>query len=155
MKITKQQLKQIIREELQTVLSEVDKNFVFWLIKKAKPWLERIWTSEAIQESPGEAYYALMLEIKRHWEGAALLGMSQGQKDAMASFPVQALFTQLMERAKKSADTGVVASEAFDDLNYFVPDSKRLDSALKTGLGTEHLQDVAPGRVPWEDDDDL
>ena len=165
MKISKARLKQIIREELQTVLSEVDKNFVYYLVKKAKPWLPGRWNSveeewegwpqELIIKDPFAAWSELMRRVIEQWTGTLAPGLTQAQNKALNSGRAKDKIEEF--RAKTlAADAGKFkdAGAAFDDLRYFVPDAKGVDAAMATQFAKEFIPPETEEDYFYDPDDD-
>jgi hypothetical protein len=133
--ITMPALKQIVQEELQAVMFE-QKTLVPLLISK-KAWIPA-YDDEAIKSAPAEAWSELMYIVRSHWDGRAQLGLTDEEKAAMASMPVQKKLKRLSRNADR-AGAGRLPKTATADINYFVPSNKTPTAARATGLGQEFL----------------
>lgn len=153
MKISKSQLKQIIKEELEKVLNEnVDlKNLAGEIARRNKmgKWMK--WKTKEIYEDPTGAFGEMLTAAWSHWTGDRLpMGLSREHQAALKSSAVQTKLRTLLS----TAQAGSVPSEPINMLEYFVPINKTPDEALASGLGKEYLKGGG-STTPFDDDDDL
>ncbi len=154
MKISKNHLRRIIQEELQSVLSEeVDlDNLAGEIARRNKigKWMK--WQSKEIYQDPTRAFGEMLLAAWMHWNtpGRSLkLGLPREHLATLA-----ALRTSKLAALKSTADEGVLPASPISMLDYFVPKNRTPDAALASGLGREHLRGGGSTN-PFEDDDDL
>lgn len=151
MKITKSQLKQIIKEELENVLSEkVDlKNLAGEIDRRNKMGKWMRWKTKEIYEDPTGAFEEMLTAAWSHWTGDRLpMGLSREHQAALKSSAVQTKLRTLLS----TAQAGSVPSEPIKMLEYYVPKNKTPDEALASGLGKEYLTGGGSTN-PFEDDD--
>tara|TARA_Y100000034_G_C6668583_1_gene293383 strand:+ start:65 stop:562 length:498 start_codon:yes stop_codon:yes gene_type:complete len=159
MKISKGRLKQIIREELQTVLGEADKNapFLSQLITKAKAWIPLAlqrdsWTEEEILGDPLGAWSEVIREVISFWNFKVEPGLSPGQKTELKSGNARMVLKKLeakvalAERGKKVKDPG-------EDLEYFVPVKKDATYVKNTPFARKFFPEEEEYSVSPEDFD--
>jgi hypothetical protein len=154
MKISKNHLRQIIKEELQNVLSEEENlsNLAGEIDRRNRigKWIK--WQSKEIYEDPEAAFSEMLLAAWMHWNtpGRSLkVGLPREHLATLA-----ALRTSKLAALKSTADEGVLPENTFKMLDYFVPKNSTPDAALASGLGREHLRGGGSTN-PFEDDDDL
>jgi hypothetical protein len=103
MKITKSQLKQIIKEELEKVLNEnVDlKNLAGEIARRNKmgKWMK--WKTKEIYEDPTGAFGEMLTAAWSHWTGDRLpMGLSREHQAALKSSAVQTKLRTLLSTAQ-------------------------------------------------------
>ena len=169
MKISKSRLRQIIKEELENVLSEeedlsslageiVRRNNLSGKGKQA--WLNpKVWYKPAdgqdkplVYTNTVEAFSELLLQAWMHWNTPAQtlkLGLPREHLATLA-----ALRTSKLAALKSTADENVLPEDTFGMMDYFLPKNRTPDAALASGLGREHLQGGGSTN-PFEDEDDL
>jgi len=152
MKITKSQLKQIIKEELEKVLNEnVDLDNLAGMIvskneKANPPWLMRgEWPSnDDIYEDPAGAFGAMMSAAYSHWISQSLrnnLNSSNKRIVKAAKKEIEAL--------KAVGESGVVPANAGTMISE-MPAGRSANQAIFSGFGRSiglKKQDVDPARV--------
>ena len=153
MKISKNHLRRIIQEELQSVLSEeVDlDNLAGEIARRNKigKWMK--WQSKEIYQDPAGALGEMLTSAWSHWTGDRLpMGLSREHQATLNSAEVRTKLQALLSTAQQ----GAVPTSPIKMLDYYVPQNRTPDAALASGLGREHLQGGGSTN-PFEDDDDL
>lgn len=169
MKISKNHLRRIIQEELQSVLSEETDldNLAGEIVRRnnlsgkgRQAWINpKIWYKPAdgqdralVYTNTVEAFSEMLMQAWMHWNtpGRSLkLGLPREHLATLA-----ALRTSKLAALKSTADEGVLPASPISMLDYFVPKNRTPDAALASGLGREHLRGGGSTN-PFEDDDDL
>jgi hypothetical protein len=152
MKITKSQLKQIIKEELENVLSEkVDlDNLAGMIVSKNEganpPWLMRgEWPSnDDIYEDPAGAFGAMMSAAYSHWISPKLFNnLKDNNKLAVKAAKKE------IAALKTAGESGVVPVDAGTMISE-MPAGRSANQAIFSGFGRSiglKKQDVDPARV--------
>ena len=153
MKISKNHLRRIIQEELQSVLSEeIDlDNLAGEIARRNKigKWMK--WRSKEIYQDPTGAFGEMLTAAWSHWTGDRLpMGLSREHQAALNSPEVRTKLQTLLATAQE----GAVPPNPINMLDYYVPQNRTPDAALASGLGREHLRGGGSTN-PFEDDDDL
>ena len=161
MKITKNRLRQIIKEELENVLSEkVDlENLAGMIILKNEKsgsegdrWLGKIWTSKLIYQDTATAFSEMLMAAWSHWSlpGRSLrLGLSRENLAILKSAEKQ------ISTIRSAAQSRVVPMNAGEWLKV-VPANKTPDAAIDSSFGrTIGLSRGGGAGTPFDDDDDL
>ena len=153
MKISKNRLRQIIKEELENVLSEEEdlNNLAGDIARRNKmgKWMK--WRSKEIYQDPTGALGEMLTAAWSHWTGDRLpMGLSREHQAALNSPEVQTKLQTLLAAAQE----GAVPPNPINMLDYYVPKNRTPDAALASGLGREHLRGGGSTN-PFEDDDDL
>jgi len=158
MKITKNRLRQIIKEELQNVLGEVEGSDLLNLAGDIArrngalrdPWID--FTQEEIMANPAEAFSAVLTAAWDHWSRPARSLAVGLPRESLAA--LKALRRTQLATLKSTADEGVVPDGAIKMLDYYLPQDRTPDAALASGLGREHLRGGGSTN-PFEDEDVL
>ena len=149
MKISKNRLRQIIKEELENVLSEkVDlDNLAGMIVSKNEganpPWLMRgEWpTDDDIYEAPAEAFGAMMSAAYSHWISPKLFNnLKDNNKLAVKAAKLE------IEALKTAGESGVVPVDAGTKISE-MPAGRSANQAIFSGFGRSiglKEQDVKP-----------
>jgi len=156
MKISRERLKQIIKEELQSALRGEpsmadDTSNLYYMVKKhRKVWLPQ-WTDQNIKEDLGNAVSDLIMYAVTHWKVVAKRKMLAPEDLEKIRGAVSEL-----DAAEQRASTGL--RTAGKDIVEYVPVNKSAGALAETGLGRRlGLGQKGGGYGPSvpDDDDDL
>jgi hypothetical protein len=159
MKITKSQLRQIIKEELEDVMQQEQKKAHPPLTKKLlahEGWLQRAvpesYFKEDIIRDPQGAYEALISHVKKYWEEdkAVRRTFSHNKNWKKALLMLGRKFNSFLKT--KLEDEQLAAIE------YIVPNLRQghtIDAQLLAMTGLAGEMGLMPAGGPGEDDDDL
>jgi len=169
MKISKNRLRQIIKEELEKVLSEetdldnlageiVRRNNMSGKGKQA--WLNpAIWYRKEegqnralVYTNTVEAFSEMLMQAFLHWNTPGqplVLGLSDKEKIALENLKSTDLAT-----LKSVADEGVLPASPINMLDIYVPKNKTPDAARATRLGKKMVRAARDVVVPSGDPDD-
>ena len=158
MKITKNRLRQIIKEELENVLNEDLGNLASILINRNKEgrWLHpRDWNDAAIRKETILAFSEMLNAAYGHWIGPRLaMGLHPDDQAALKDPAGAGRKLKELLSIARLAENGRLPETG--TLDYYVPLNKTPDSALTSGLGREFLRGGRGGStIPPDEDDDL